>query len=99
MAGQAIQIELESAPGGGRYVARVDGMEGEAELTFARPVPQLVVARHTFAPDSMRGMGVARALVERLVADARRDGFRIASRCSYVSEQLRRNPDWADLSA
>ena len=70
-----ITIEREMTPTKGRYVAKVAGVDGEGELTFSRASPVMVIADHTLAPDSMRGMGVAKAMVERLIADARTEGF------------------------
>ena len=46
---------------------------------------------------SGRGSGVARVLVERLVADARREGFTVVPQCSYVLAQSKRHPEWADV--
>jgi uncharacterized protein len=46
-----------------------------------------------------KARGIAAALVEKLVADAREHGFKIAPQCSYVEAKFRRNPDWADLRA
>ncbi len=83
----------------GRYVARLEGFSGEAELTFTRPSPALVVADHTGTPVPMRGHGVATALVERLVADARREGFKIEPLCPFVAAQFDEHPDWSDLRA
>ncbi|MBX3703064.1 MAG: N-acetyltransferase [Steroidobacteraceae bacterium] len=94
-----IEITRELTASKGRYVGRIAGVEGEAELTFSRANPQLVIADHTFAPDSMRGMGVAKALAERLIADARAEGFRIVPLCPFVKSQFDRHPDWADLRA
>jgi uncharacterized protein len=90
-----IVIDLEQTPEGGRYVARIAGVAGEGELTFTRLEPGRISADHTFAPDSMRGMGVAKALVERLVADARDGGVTVVANCSYVKAQAQRHPDWA----
>lgn len=81
-----IALEVLS-PSKGRYVARIDGIDGEAELTYSRVNEHLIIADHTFAPDTMRGTGVARALVERLVADARAQGFRIIPLCPFVKAQ------------
>ncbi|HEU0224435.1 MAG TPA: GNAT family N-acetyltransferase [Steroidobacteraceae bacterium] len=92
-----ITITRELTASKGRYVGRIAGVEGEAELTFSRANPQLVIADHTGAPDSMRGMGAAKALVERLVADARAEGFKIMPLCPFVKAQFDRNPDWSDL--
>ena len=81
----------------GRYVARVEGVDGEAELVFTVRGPALISADHTEAPASMRGTGAALALVERMVADARADGFKIVPRCPYVVAQSRRHPEWSDV--
>ena len=94
---QGIEIVLEEAGDRGRYVHRVDG--DEAELTFAKIGNGRIIARHTGVPDRFRGQGIAQALVERLVADAREKGLRIVPSCSYVAAQFRRHPDWADVLA
>ncbi|HMQ28612.1 MAG TPA: FAD-dependent oxidoreductase, partial [Acidimicrobiales bacterium] len=53
--------------------------EGEAELTYSIASPTLIIADHTGVPDSLRGTGAGRALVERLVADARAEGFKVVA--------------------
>lgn len=82
----------------GAYRAELPGADRPAELTWQAMGP-LRIADHTFVPPEMRGQGVAQALVEALVADARKLGFRIVPQCSYVAAQFRRHPDWADLLA
>lgn len=92
-----ITITREATATKGRYAGRIEGVEGEAELTFSRAGDTLVIADHTFAPDSMRGKGAAMALVNRLIADARTEGFKIVPRCPYVKAQYLRHPEWADV--
>jgi uncharacterized protein len=92
-----IDIERKATPHGGRYTARIAGVVGEGELTFTQLGPTCISADHTLSPESMRGMGVAKALVERLVADARAEGLKIVPVCSYVKAQALRHPDWADV--
>jgi predicted GNAT family acetyltransferase len=99
MASQVITITHSESDSRGRYEARVEGREGSGELTYSRLSPTKIVANHTGVDDSLRGTGVARALVERLVTDARRDGIRIVPQCSYVLAQFQRNPDWSDVMA
>lgn len=81
----------------GRYVARVEGRPGEAELTFTWRGAHLLSADHTGTPEELRGMGIALALVERLVADARSQGFRIIPLCPYVRAKYEEHPEWADV--
>lgn len=78
----------------GRYVIRLNGEE--AELTWSVTSPELVIADHTFVPDSFRGTGAGLALVARLVADARAEGFKIMPLCPFVNAQRQRHPEWAD---
>ncbi|QYX58498.1 N-acetyltransferase [Roseovarius sp. SCSIO 43702] len=85
----------EESDSKGRYVLRQDG--AEAELTYSRLGATQVIADHTGVPDALRGTGAGRALVERLVADARADGFRIVPLCSFVKAMRDRHPDWADV--
>ena len=78
----------------GRYVIR-QGNE-EAELTYSITTPTLVIADHTAVPDSFRGTGAGLALVTRLVADARAEGFKIMPLCPFVNAQRKKHPEWAD---
>ena len=92
-----IQITREDNGNKGRYVARVAGKEGEGELTLSTISADTVIADHTEVPSSMRGAGVAAALVERLVSDAREQGFQIVPLCPYVRAQTVKHPDWTDV--
>lgn len=80
----------------GRYIATVEGREGEAYIAFTNREEGVISADHTIAPDSLKGSGAALALVENLVADARARGFRIVPICPYVRAQYRKHPEWAD---
>ncbi|MDO5612623.1 MAG: GNAT family N-acetyltransferase [Paracoccus sp. (in: a-proteobacteria)] len=87
------------ADGAGRYVARIDGIAGEGELTLAPAGPGLFSADHTRVPEAMGGRGVARAMLDALMQDARAQGFRVIPRCSFVAREAARHPEWADLFA
>lgn len=78
----------------GRYVIR-QGAD-EAELTYSVTSPVLVIADHTFVPDAFRGTGAGLAMLTRLVADARTEGFKIMPLCPFVNAQRKRHPEWAD---
>ena len=95
----SLTITREEKAGGGRYVGKLEGFAGEAELSYSRTNPVVVIADHTGTPVPMRGHGVATALVERLVADARREGFKIVPLCPFVESQFDLHPEWASLRA
>ena len=88
-------ITLDITGSKGRYVLRHDGHE--AELTFSILSPKTRIADHTGVPDEMRGTGAGKLLVERLVADARAEGFKIVPLCPFVNAQRRKHPEWADV--
>jgi uncharacterized protein len=94
-----ITVTREQDEAGGRYVAKVAGADAEAELSYRRPGPKLVDAYYTLTPPALRGQGIASALVERLIADARREGFRVIPTCPFVASQFDSHPEWADLKA
>ncbi len=94
-----VTITRELGPVRGRYVAKVSGFDGEAELTFVLLDDDRVLADHTLTPVPLRGRGIAGALVERLVADARREGFKVVPQCPFVVAQFDRHPDWSDVRA
>lgn len=92
-----VKITREDGPTKGRYVAKVDGIEGEGEITFTRSRDKLIIADHTGVPDTFRGKGVGRALVEHMVADARARGFKIFALCPYVKAEWKKHPEWNDV--
>lgn len=81
----------------GRYEARVEGRDGVGELTFSRMSPTRIIADHTAVDDSLRGIGVGKSLVERLITDARSEGFSIVPLCPFVRSQYQRHPEWSDV--
>ena len=93
----AVRISYEDQGHKGRFVARIDGLEGEGELTISKVSDVLVIADHTLVPDTLRGTGAASALVEALIADARAKGYRIVPLCPFVLAQSRKHPEWADV--
>jgi len=92
-----VTITREDQPTRGRYVAKIDGIDAEAELTFSKAGEKLIIADHTGVPDAFRGKGVARALFNRLVSDARANGVKIVPLCPFVNAERQKRPEWADV--
>jgi uncharacterized protein len=95
---EAIEITRSDETTHGAYRAEVPGAPRAAELTWVAR-GRARIANHTFVPPEARGRGIAQALVEAMVADAREQGFTIEPQCSYVAALFRRHPDWADVRA
>jgi predicted GNAT family acetyltransferase len=92
-----IAITKEDDGRHGRYWARVEGIDAEAELTFTHRGPGLISADHTGVPEALGGIGAAAALVDYLIADARSSGFRIIPICPYVRSRYAKHPEWQDV--
>jgi predicted GNAT family acetyltransferase len=82
----------------GRYVIHL-APGFEAEMTFRIGEDRTITIDHTGVPPEYEGRGIAARLVQKAVADAREQGFKIVPICSYVVAQFRRHPEWADLRA
>jgi predicted GNAT family acetyltransferase len=90
-------ITREDGPSEGRYVARIDGIDAEAQLVYRRTGPKLIVAVHTEVPEAFCGRGIGRLLATRMVEEARKQGVKIIAQCSFVKAERQKHPDWADV--
>lgn len=90
-----IEIRREDSGAGGRYVAVING--DEAEMTYSRAGTTRIIIDHTGVPDSMRGMGVGKKMVEAAVKDARSEGFKIIPLCPFAKATLEKHPEWQDV--
>ena len=93
-----IEIERRDRVKHGEYLAHVPGSDAPAKLTWTLR-DGVRRAEHTSVPHELRGRGLAGELVDALIADARREGFRIAPDCSYVARKFADHPEWDDLRA
>ena len=89
---EIVHQELKS---GGRYVATVEG--NEAEISYSRASPRLIIVDHTGVPDALRGKGVGQALALHTIEEARRGGWKIMPLCPFFRAQAMRHPDWRDV--
>lgn len=90
-----MDIVKEEQANGGRY--RVLIGDAEAEMTFSRASPHLIIIDHTEVPDSLRGQGVGQALALHAVEDARAGGWSIVPLCPFFRAQATRHGEWRDV--
>jgi len=81
----------------GRYALALDGHE--AELTYVRPSPNLIVIEHTIVPKALGGRGLGKRLVKRAVEDAIEAGDRVGSTCWFATALIEKFPAWKAVSA
>ncbi|WP_425515365.1 GNAT family N-acetyltransferase [Phyllobacterium endophyticum] len=90
-----IHIDRQDTESGGRYVANVSNQE--AEMSYSRASPRLIIIDHTSVPDALRGQGVGQALALHAVEDARAGGWKIIPLCPFMRAQSLRHEEWADV--
>ncbi len=90
-----MQIGNEETETGGRYVTTVEGHE--AEMTYSRTSPKLIIIDHTAVPSALRGKGVGQALAQHAVDEARSNGWKIFPLCPFFKAQSQRHPEWHDV--
>ena len=96
---EGLTIERQDYRTRGAYVATAPGVHGIARLDYKRERADLIIAQHTETSGELRGQGAALALVTRMVEDARKEGVKIYALCSYVEQERRDHPEWADVFA
>jgi uncharacterized protein len=74
-------------------------VEGATAFANYRLTPQAVIITHTETPPALRGRGIASELVAGALKIIRGDGRKVTAGCSFVSDYLRRHPEFSDLVA
>ena len=72
-------------------------VEGAVAFANYRVTPAAVIITHTETPRALRGRGVASELGA--LELIRADGRKVIAGCGFVVDYLRRNPEFADLTA
>lgn len=97
--GMEIDLRFEETEKGGRYVMTMPNGE-LSRISYVRAGTGTIIADSTFVPEPYRGDGVAEAMVERLMADARVRGLKVIPACWFVADEMtRRSPEWDDIRA
>ena len=78
----------------GRFEATVDGGIAECVYRLQDGVMNIV---HTEVPPRAEGRGIAAALVQAALTQARAMGWRVRPSCSYVRSYMRRHAETQDL--
>lgn len=68
-----------------------------AEMTYSRVNDKLIIVDHTLVNDSLAGQGVARSLLDALVAWARTSSTKVLATCPYAIAQFNKDPSIADV--
>jgi len=98
MTSSKASITVDHEEDGGRgafFVAREDIRL--AEMTYSRVNEHLIIVDHTGVDEQLRGLGVARMLLDTLVAWARRTKTRVSATCPYAKAQFEKDASIQDV--
>lgn len=87
-----------------RFEARVDGALCELDYTLDKGAlgegaakTAVMTITHTGVPAEVGGRGIAGALVQAAMDEARAQGWKVIPACSYAAAWLQRHPGYAEL--
>ena len=69
----------------------------EAHMEFSVAGPHLIIISHTEVGESLRGQGVGRQLLDKVVAHARAGDIKILPLCPYAKSVFDKDPTLADV--
>lgn len=96
MGAQTIGIEHEEQDGRGAFFLAREGIR-LAEMTYSRTGERQIIIDHTLVDEQLRGMGVARRLLDTAIAWARANKQRVIATCPYAKAQFERDPTIRDV--
>jgi predicted GNAT family acetyltransferase len=85
-----IELKLQSNNRGAFVIE--EGQERIAEMAIAIEKGNLIVF-HTEVSDKLKGQGVAKQLLDRMVAYARENKLKVVPLCPFVLAQFKRHPE------
>lgn len=68
-----------------------------AEVTFKPTKNNIIILDHTFVDYSLRGMGIAKILVDKVVEYARVNNLKIKPTCPYAFKVLTNSSSYGDV--
>jgi uncharacterized protein len=92
----ATSFDVRHEPQLSRYSATVDGALAVANY---RRDGNVIAFTHTEVPPAIQGRGVASALAQRALDDARAAGARVNPACEFFARYMDGHPEYADLRA
>jgi predicted GNAT family acetyltransferase len=94
--GPKLEIEHTEDEGRGEFFIAKQGIH-LAEMTYSRADEKLVIVDHTEVNEQLQGLGVARKLLDALVAWARETGTKVIATCPYAKAQFDKDPSIRDV--
>jgi predicted GNAT family acetyltransferase len=90
-------IPVTHDPARRTFSAQIEGHD--AYLRYLPAGDGVLDYASTYVPQTLRGRGIASAIVRRALDHARAEGWRVIPSCWFVRDYLKKHPEYADLTA
>jgi len=91
-----MEIKLTESKTSGRVFIS-DGNETLAEMSWIKGGDQYIIVDHTMVGDSLKGQGIGRKLLDKVVNLAREREIKIMPLCPFVKSVFDKTPDLSDI--
>lgn len=92
-----MDLDIRHDPDARRFVAELDGQV--SYVGYVALGDETLDFRQTYVPETLRGRGIAAALVEHALRHARDRGLKVVPSCPYVARFVERHPAFRDVVA
>ena len=90
-------INMESSPSGGKAFIENDSKITLAEMTFSKAGETMLIIDHTEVDVSLKGQGIGRRLLDRIVEMARTEQIKILPLCPFAKSVFDKDPSIRDV--
>jgi len=80
----------------GSFYIEVDNKK-VATMDYVMANDTKLIIEHTGVDDSLKGQGIGKKLMEKLVKYTRENRISVVPLCSFANAMLKKNPDWQDI--
>ncbi len=68
-----------------------------ARITYYYRSDRVIVVDHTFVHPSLRGQGIGKLLLDRVIAMARKENLKIIPVCDFAVSEFGKHPEFSDV--
>jgi len=80
----------------GSFLLEIEGKK-LATMDYVMSGERKLIIEHTEVDDSLKGQGIGKKLLEKLVEYTRNKQIKVLPLCSFASAVLNKTPEWQDI--
>jgi predicted GNAT family acetyltransferase len=92
------EIQHEFDGTSGAFFLTVEGKR-LATMNYIMLENKTMLVEHTLVDDSLKGQGIGKSLLKKLVDYSRQHQIKVKATCSFVNAIMNKTPEWQDVLA